>query len=300
MPFICYQEKRFSTASKIMIDQANEIIDEYSKQGYDLTLRQLYYQFVSRDLLVNKDSEYKRLGSVVADARLAGLINWNAITDRTRNLRSNSHWDSAQDIIQTCVNSFALDKWADQNYRVEVWVEKDALIGVIESACEPLDVPYFSCRGYTSLSEVWSASQRLIEYEKGGQSVCVIHLGDHDPSGIDMSRDIEERLVNFDVRNLTFKRIALNMDQVEQYEPPPNPAKVTDTRFTEYQKIHGDESWELDALDPSTLSNLITDEIVSIRDEDEWNDACEREQKIKDTISKVARDWDKITKKLKD
>jgi hypothetical protein len=133
MPFICYSKKRFSAASLEMIQHALDIIDEYQKQGYDLTLRQLYYQFVSRDLLVNKDSEYKRLGSVINDARMAGLIDWNSITDRTRNLRSNSHWDSAQDIISTCSKQFALDKWSNQNYRPECWVEKDALNGAIKT-----------------------------------------------------------------------------------------------------------------------------------------------------------------------
>src|SRR5205085_3197993 len=128
----------------------NEIIAEYDQQGFDLTLRQLYYQFVSRDLLSNRQSEYDRLGCIVNDARLAGLIDWNAITDRTRNLRSLAHWDEPTDIIRACASQYRIDKWARQPCRVECWIEKDALVGVIAGICEELDIPYFSCRGYNS------------------------------------------------------------------------------------------------------------------------------------------------------
>ena len=101
---ICYVKKDFSATSLATIKRANTILVEYARQGYDLTLRQLYYQFVSRGLIPNKDTEYKKLGSVINDARLAGLIDWDHITDRTRNLRSNAHWDTPQDIITACAN----------------------------------------------------------------------------------------------------------------------------------------------------------------------------------------------------
>jgi len=91
MPKIAYKDKNFSPSTLAVIDQANEIIDEYQTDGLKLTLRQLYYQFVSRALIANKQSEYKRLGSIINDARLAGLVDWKAIEDRTRNLKRNSH-----------------------------------------------------------------------------------------------------------------------------------------------------------------------------------------------------------------
>ena len=160
-------------------------IAEYAAQGYDLTLRQLYYQFVSRDLLPNRQSEYKRLGDIINDARLAGLVDWEAIVDRTRNIRALSHWSDPASIVKAAANSFAVDKWADQPKRVEVWIEKDALVGVFEPVCEELDVPLFSCRGYTSQSEVWGAAQRLEKYLMADQEVVILHIGDHDPSGLD-------------------------------------------------------------------------------------------------------------------
>ena len=220
MPNICYTDKRFSPGSLDIIQQANDIIEEYIDQGFQLTLRQLYYQFVARAIIANKQTEYKRLASIISDARLAGRIDWKAIVDRTRNMQQNSHWDSPSDIINACANSYQIDKWHGQPNRVEVWIEKDALIGVIENVCQRNDVAYFSCRGYTSQSEMWSASQRLIEYEtEFGQETYILHLGDHDPSGIDMTRDIQDRLRLFNAETVV-NRIALNMDQIKQYNPP--------------------------------------------------------------------------------
>jgi hypothetical protein len=117
------------------ISKANDIIAEYSAQGFQLTLRQLYYQFVSRDFIPNNLRSYKNLGDVINDARLAGLIDWNSIVDRTRNLQSLAHWRNPAEIIDACASQFRLDRWAPQPRRVEVWIEKDALIGVIEGIC---------------------------------------------------------------------------------------------------------------------------------------------------------------------
>jgi len=220
----CYVPKKFGAGSVSIIHKANAIISEYSRQGYDLTLRQLYYQFVSRDLIANKQSEYKRLGSIINDARLAGLIDWDAITDRTRNLRQNSHWRSPEAIIDACAASFQFDKWIDQPRRVEVWIEKDALAGVFERICSELDVPWFACRGYTSQSEMWAAAQRHIRYEKSHQSVTVLHFGDHDPSGIDMTRDIQDRLSTFYTSTIV-ERLALTMDHGQRVRPASQPCQ---------------------------------------------------------------------------
>lgn len=180
MPKICYTPKLFKPETLVIIGQANTIIDEYAAQGFDLTLRQLYYQFVARDLLANRQTEYKRLGGIINDARLAGLIDWERITDRTRNLQSNPHWNDAPHVLRSAQGWFALDKWAEQTHRVEVWIEKDALSGVFAPTCEELDVPYFSCRGYTSQSEVWAAGMRLKRYARYGQIPVILHFGDHE------------------------------------------------------------------------------------------------------------------------
>ena len=299
MPVIAYIDKSFTRASLSVIEKANEICAAYAAQGFDLTLRQLYYQFVARGLLPNKDTEYKRLGQIVNDARLAGLLDWRYIVDRTRNLRALSHWETPGGVLDSAAWGYRTDRWASQPHRVEVWIEKDALVGVIAGVCERLDVPYFSCRGYTSQSELWGAAQRLIRHAKRGQDPIIIHLGDHDPSGIDMTRDIGDRLALFGAE-VTVRRIALNMDQVRHYQPPPNPAKLTDARASGYIARHGDQSWELDALDPATLDALIELTIRDYRDQGLWERESAAMEADRDRLTEIARRFDEVSAYLEE
>ncbi len=287
---IAYIETRFNSKTLGLIEAANSIIKEYDALGYELTLRQLYYQFVSRNLIVNTERSYKNLGEVINNGRLAGKISWKAIVDRTRNLVGNSHWEGPGDIVDACARQFQIDKWATQKNRVEVWVEKDALVGVIERACRSLDVSFFSCRGYTSQSEMWVAAMRLKQYRQGGQTPVIIHLGDHDPSGKDMTRDIDDRLALFMGKPMEVNRIALNMNQIEKYGPPPNPAKITDSRAKDYIEEFGPESWELDALDPKVLHDLVQKTVLSYREEKQWKAAVKIEDGHKERLSTVAEE----------
>lgn len=341
MACITYVEKKFRPAALRVIQQARDICADYAAQGYDLTLRQLYYQFVARDIIPNRQTEYSRLGSIINDARLAGLLDWDYIVDRTRNVRAISHWEKPGEVIEAAASSWATDRWSNQATRVEVWIEKDALVGVLDAVCPAEDVPYFSCRGYTSQSELWGAAQRVGAHIRNGQNVTIIHLGDHDPSGVDMTRDIRDRLLLFiskdnvhllsqkliegcdegrfdrekcvikdtpeyeevdaylrdlqrDFGTLRVNRIALNMDQVQQYDPPPNPAKLTDSRAVGYIENYGDESWELDALEPNVLADLIREAIEEERDEFLWEAATEQQERDRELIQAAADRWDEV------
>ena len=287
---IAYEERKFSPAITALIEQANVIIREYEAQGFTLTLRQLYYQFVSRDLIDNKLRSYKRLGSVINNARLAGLISWEAIEDRTRSLMRLSSWDTPADIMDSVIYGYRIDKWADQPVRPEVWIEKEALVGVISRVCNELQVPYFACKGYNSQSEQWAAGRRLRDYGHQGQQPLILHLGDHDPSGIDMTRDNRDRLSVFAERNVEVRRLALNWDQVQKYNPPPNPAKSTDSRYEGYLSEFGDESWELDALEPRVLAKLVEDAVASVRDNDLWAAAKAEEEEGRKILRKAQED----------
>ena len=297
MPRIKYIDHSFSNKSETIIFKANEILNEYAEQGFDLTLRQLYYQFVARGLIPNTQREYKNLGSIINDARLAGEIDWDHICDRTRNLEKLSHWNSPEEIISVAARTYMLDKWENQKHRVEVWIEKDALIGVIEDVCKKLDVPYFSCRGYTSQSEMWRAAERIREYIEQGQIPIILHLGDHDPSGIDMTRDILSRLTlfiemdpvcSYAQSGFELIRIALNRDQIKKYKPPPNPAKISDSRAKMYIVEHGYDSWELDALEPSVIEKLIYKHVRKFIDTDSLGEILKREICEKQVLSEIA------------
>jgi hypothetical protein len=294
MPRIAYITKNFKRESQAIIAYANQIVASYAEQGLTLSLRQLYYRFISADLMPNTEKSYSRLGGIINDARLAGLIDWNAIEDRGRNLIRRSHWNSPADIMDTCARSFAIDKWRGQKYRAEIWVEKQALEAVVGQAAEAWDCPYFSCKGYTSQSELWRASNRFREYANNGQRAVVIHLGDHDPSGIDMTRDIDNRANEVFGTPVIIDRIALNMNQIEEYDPPPNPAKVTDSRFESYAAEYGDESWELDALEPATLNELIQERIKHYLDEGMYEERLVEEAEGRELLQQVADTWDDV------
>ena len=179
MPKIEYIPKNFRADSLALIEKINGVNNDYKAQGYSLTLRQVYYQMVARAIIPNNERSYKNLGNLINDARLAGFIDWNAIEDRTRNLRGHSHWSTPADIIRSAANSYQLDHWDDQETYVEVWVEKDALVGIVQRICNRLDVSYFSCRGYVSQSEMWQAGQRLSYQARKHERIVLLHLGDH-------------------------------------------------------------------------------------------------------------------------
>lgn len=290
MPKQTFIDKNFSIARDVQIGQAEEIIEEYQAQGYTLTLRQLYYQFVARDMISNTERSYKNLGSLISDARLAGRIDWAAIEDRTRNLVTVPHWEDPADIVRACAQQYRVDLWEGQPFRPEVWIEKEALIGVIERVCQELDISYFACRGYVSQSETWAAGRRAAAYKKTAQELIILHLGDHDPSGMDMTRDNRDRLSLFANIGVTVRRLALNMDQVEQYNPPPNPAKVTDSRAKSYIQEFGDSSWELDALEPQVIGDLIRHSVYEVRDDSLMAVQTERQARHREQLVEVADD----------
>ena len=197
MAFTKYETKKIGPAKMAVIEQANEICQEYAEAGIPLTLRQLYYQFVARGLIANKQSEYKRLGDICRDARMAGEMDWDHLIDLTRDLRPVSSWKGPEDLLKGAASNYHRDLWKPQRVRPEVWIEKDAAIGVVQGVCKFNSVPYFSCRGYTSMSEMHEAAQRIRFHIERGDKVQILHIGDHDPSGLDMSRDIEDRLRKF-------------------------------------------------------------------------------------------------------
>lgn len=283
-PFV---EKNFSPASVAMIEIINHILAEYERQGYDLSLRQLYYQLVARGHIENSQKSYKRIGNLVNDARLAGLVDWNMITDRGRSTVTPPAWESPAQIVTAAAKQFAIDKWADQYHHVEVMVEKQALEGVLIPVCRQLGVRFSANKGYSSSSTMYWIGKRLDRAIKDGKRVVILYLGDHDPSGIDMTRDVSERLNMFayckvaDATNVRVDRLALNYEQVEELNPPPNPAKESDARYEKYFNEFGETCWELDAIEPTRLANLVTNAVTQYRDEAQWQEAVKREEAMK-------------------
>jgi hypothetical protein len=170
-------------------------------------------------------------------------------------VNTHSAWASPRDILDSAAGSYREDLWAGQKYRPEVWIEKDALIGVVEGVCTHFRVPYFAIRGNVSQTLAHEAERRFEKYLDQGLTPIVLHLVDHDPTGIDMTRDLTGRLHLYAGEYVEVRRVALTIEQVEEYNPPPNPAKEKDSRFAKYAAQFGTDSWELDALSPAVIAD---------------------------------------------
>ena len=291
-------DKNFRPESMHWVTAIVDVCNAYAARGFKLSLRQVYYQLVAHHGLPNREQSYKNIGSLLSDARLAGLVDWDLIEDRNRETIRNPHWESESEFMRSVARQFRIDLWGGQPFHVEVMVEKAALEGVLEPVCRELDVPFTSNRGYSSSSAMYECGKRIEDALSDEQKIVMVYLGDHDPSGIDMTRDVYERLglfggvlewdagelylaedrldehdgnETFGCERFRIRRIALTMGQIEEYAPPPNPAKITDSRATGYIRRFGSESWELDALDPDVLASLVRNEVAAYRDDDLFN-----------------------------
>lgn len=263
--------KVFNAKHEALIRTAESIMTRYSAAGYDLSLRQLYYQFVAHHGLANTEQNYKLLGNVISDARDAGRLDWETMVDRGRVATIWATYDDPADLIASSRYRYAVKMWENQPWHVELMVEKQALEGVLRPVASRMQVIFNANKGYSSASAMYKTGKRLEEARDNGKNVAIIYLGDHDPSGIDMSRDVHERLELYSRGEVECVRVALNMDQVEEYNPPPNPTKLTDSRAVGYIDRFGMECWELDALDPEVLATLSTEAIRKYIDDDQWD-----------------------------
>ncbi len=264
------EELHLSKANALKLDVMNEIIQEYADDGYKLTLRQLYYQLVSRDIIPNRIQEYSKLSTVLVKGRMAGIVDWDAIEDRIR-VPFLPYWVTGiDDAIDDTINQYRLDRQAGQDVYIELWVEKDALSGVLKRITSHYHINLMVNRGYSSCTAIHDAYERFSQQLNNEKKVVILYLGDHDPSGLDMIRDITDRLNEFGVCPEVVP-IGITMQQIRKYKPPTNPAKITDPRAKWYIKKYGNKSWEVDALNPKILNELVKKNVEKLIDIDMFN-----------------------------
>ena len=326
MAKIKFREIKMSRKNQERLDYINEIIEEYQEQGYTLTLRQLYYQLVSRDVIPNKQNEYAKLSTLLKEGRMAGIVDWDAIEDRLRKPSRPAAFDGPQDIIDAAVRQYRKDRQEGQDTHIEVWVEKDALSGVLKRITQKYGISIMVNRGYSSASAMFDSYERFVDAFRAGQKVKILYLGDFDPSGVDMIRDIKDRVDEFIVGSDeikswasysypddTYKKtvdnfidegldddeaiiaadelfaeskvqdfvvlpIALTIAQIKEYNPPPNPAKITDPRAKDFVKRYGGMSWEVDALKPQVLNDILEKNILENLDLEKYEAIIEKEK----------------------
>lgn len=318
---------RFSPDANKLVRKCVEIVESYQGQGLKLTLRQLYYQLVSANVIRNEERQYKRLSTLLSDARLMGRVDWDAIEDRIRVPRVPQEFKNLGELVDAALNSYRLDRWEGQKNYVELWVEKDALAGILAPIAREYHVTMMVNRGYSSQSAMYDAAKRFLKachgedlpYKTGAELYegkadermlaelrkirvlngpalldppprhpILLYLGDHDPSGEDMVRDIRSRLSMFGI-DVDVRKLALTIDQVHEYNPPPNPAKMTDPRAAEYVDKHGATSWEVDALRPDVLDQLIRDSLETVINMTAMDKVKRAEKRDKALLSKALK-----------
>ncbi len=284
-----FTQTNFREAALGMLEQVNSIIDTYLAQRLRLTLRQLYYQLVTRNTIRNEERAYKNLGNLVSQGRLAGLVDWQAIVDRLRVPHKVTEWTSPMQIMEAVVSGYLLPRWERQPRYVELWVEKDALAGVLEPIADQYHITLMVNRGYSSSSAMKEAAERLLR-QGDGKTVTIFYVGDFDPSGEDMVRDVEDRLLLLTRQGVELEviKLAITQNQIAQYNPPPNPAKLSDSRAAAFIAQYGDSSYEVDALPPDVLSDIVRGAVEGAIDPGLWRQVMEEETLDKALLQEAA------------
>jgi len=290
MSKIQFREPKLGKESLKRVYQINEILEDYERQGYKLTLRQLYYRLVSKNIIANKVAEYDKLSRILTEGRMGGLVDWNSIEDRLRLPSSPYTNDDIEDAINDAHDHYRLDRQIGQENYIELWVEKDAISNVLKKRTMFYGVPLMVNRGYSSTTAMHDAYNRLENAARSGKQTHILYLGDHDPSGLDMVlNDIPKRLNDDFGTSVTVEHIGITMPQIAQYNPPPNPAKISDPRAGWYISNYGHTSYEVDALEPKDLHLIINDKIENLMDMKVFQAHLDQEVVDKEVLKKLPK-----------
>ena len=244
-----------------IVEAAGNVLAVADASGYRFTLRRVFYALVAMNIIPNTERAYKNLSSTLDKARWEGYLELDALDDLGRVSSAASAWNSPTELLLSAAEQYRSDWWSDANPLVEVWAEKAAVAGIVEPIAHECGVRFLACRGFSSLTALAEAASRWHDQEH----VVVLYVGDHDPSGLDMDRDLANRLKRLVEMmrveaTVELRRIALTTDQIDLYQLPPQPTKSTDSRARGYTADHNG-SWELDALDADVLAGLVRDTI---------------------------------------
>lgn len=286
-----YIDHNFQPSSQRKLDLVKDIIEDYRTQNLTLTLRQLFYQLVSKNEIPNKDNEYKNLSNLLSDARMAGIIPWGAIVDRTREPHKPYCENDISDSLWRTYRQYKLNRMRNQDVHLEVMIEKMALYEIVTDVTDVYSIIVSGNKGNTSDTMLHDCSKRLIAAYKEGKPTVILYIGDHDPSGKMMVDNIRERLSILQVPEFEFRLIALSQQQALENDLPPNPIKKTDTNAREYARKYGNDGWECDALPTKKLQEILRREICSCIDFKKLDEIQDQEKSEKEQLKQILDSW---------
>ena len=253
------------------------------RQDQPMTVRQLFYRLVSLGTIAKTETEYKgTIGRLTVEMRRAGDIPFGWIADNTRWMRKPRTHSSLEQALSRTAETYRRAVWDNQDGYVEVWLEKDALAGVLLEVTAPWDVPLMVTRGFPSLSYLHEAAESIADVEK---PAFLYYFGDYDPSGLDITRVVERGIREFAPdADITFERVAVTADQIVEMALPTRPTKKTDTRSKNFLG----ESVEVDAIDPATLRRMVEECITQHIDHEAHERLKETEAAERETLLSIA------------
>lgn len=282
-----------------------EILEQYD---IPVTVRQIYYRVVSDpyNFLEHTDKSYNNLKNAIVKMRRLGDIDWRRIIDPTRRAIGGDYPDQGDpdayiqnvlDTMEDCDTYYSMPMWATQKNYVEVWVEKEALVGVIDAIASPFKVTVFPCKAYGSFTTLKEAViDRFSKYPD--KEKFILYFGDWDPTGKDADRSLQKNLLEYGFGEVKIKleRIAIWDYQAKQRNLKSIPAKETDTRYKKFVEEHGEETWEIDAIPPDELQKMVKESIESYINPDAWD---KREEKIADNKKYIKRKMVGVMKNIR-
>lgn len=270
-----------------LVGEIKTIMEEFGSMR--MTIRQIYYQLVSRHIIPNNLNAYKNYDRIITRAREEDLIDSYKISDTSKPVLIWKSWDSLADYLDSVKYGYNKTKWTEQEQYVEIWLEKDALRGVFENTVSRYDVPLVIGRGYQSHTNLVRAKDRIRERMDEGKSVHIVYFGDFDPTGLDIPRQIKDKLESMGLE-FDFHRVAITPEQIAQYQIPPIPTKKSDSRAGKFIKEHGDQAVELDALNPKVLQELLENSIKAYLDEDLFEETLAKENKDEEKLREIIKE----------
>lgn len=216
-----------------------------------MTVRQVFYQATVHNLVEKSEAGYNKVQTDLVQMRKSGDLPYAWLADNTRMQRKPRTFDNVEQALQDTARLYRKALWNDADCYVEIWLEKDALSGVVYPVTNKYDVPLMVARGYASLSFLHSAAEYIGEIDV---PTYIYHLGDFDPSGVNAGEKIEQTLREMAPHaQIHFERIAVNEAQIKMWRLPSRPTKQSDSRA----KGFGNISVELDAIPPDDLRDLV-------------------------------------------
>jgi hypothetical protein len=240
-----------STKVEVEVERRRAAFYDLVEGAQPATVRQIYYLATVAGLVPKTENGYNIVQTDLTLMRRTGDLPYGWLADSTRWQRKPNTFGSVEEALKETARLYRKDLWRDADCYVEVWLEKDALSGVVYPITSLFDVPLMVARGYASLSFLHEAAEYIAGLDV---PAYIYHLGDYDPSGQDAARAIEESLREMAPdAEIHFERLAVTPGQIAHWRLPTRPTKETDSR----SKGFGAVSVELDAIPPGRLRALV-------------------------------------------